>query len=401
MFAPLFPAMARDLHLSGTRTAALLVTIMSVVYFGLAAVTGHLADRFDRRLLLGIGLLGNAIAILLMGFTHGYASLVGLVVVAGVFGALFHPTANSMMPALFPKSPGLAIGLLGIGSGLGFFAGPQLAGWRAESATWGGRIPETMQRWQIPCVELGALGIAVAIIYLLVARDGPHSRTENKAVPLEPWMRRNAIKLASLLCWRDFAGVGSVALLSVYLQRVFGLGLKDTGLILGLMMLLATVVNPLAIWLTGGSRRLPALRFCLFSAAGLMAILPALPLGWLIAALVVLQTMALAASALSDAALAERIAPARRGRINGITLTILGTVAGASNWVVAAGTDVMGARVSQTGWHWWVAFGALAALMLFSTVSVRRLAHLHLEPSQRAGSEALACDGIAATASVT
>ena len=62
--------------------------------------------------------------------------LSALGVAAGLFGTLFHPAANALVCAHYPRHPGLAIGLLGVGSGLGFFAGPQYAGWRAESAAW-------------------------------------------------------------------------------------------------------------------------------------------------------------------------------------------------------------------------------------------------------------------------
>src|SRR6201999_1201447 len=104
----------------------------------------------------GIGLIGNALAIGAMGLTRQYEMLVALAVVAGVFGTLFHPSANALVPAHYPKSPGMAIGLLGIGSGIGFFFGPQYAGWRAEAAHW---HFAAVAAWQRPCVELGIIGL--------------------------------------------------------------------------------------------------------------------------------------------------------------------------------------------------------------------------------------------------
>src|SRR5258708_10679304 len=139
------------------------------------------ADRHDRRLLLGIGLLGNALAVTLMGFTHAYAVLLLLSVIAGAFGTLFHPTANALIPAHYPKSPGMAIGLLGVGSGLGFYVGPKYAGWRAEAATW--QLWHVAQ-WQKPVIELGLAGVAIALLFLLFATEAV-ARSAN-APPFRP-----------------------------------------------------------------------------------------------------------------------------------------------------------------------------------------------------------------------
>ena len=132
LLVPLYLLMAADLHLGGVREAALIVTIYGLVYNLCSYPAGMLADRFDRKWILGIGLLGNALAIGAMGLSRHYPELVVLGVVAGLFGSLFHPTANALVPSHFPNNPGLAIGLLGIGSGIGFFVGPQFAGWRAQ-----------------------------------------------------------------------------------------------------------------------------------------------------------------------------------------------------------------------------------------------------------------------------
>src|SRR5688572_870076 len=136
LLVPLYLLIVADLNLRGVRQASLIVTIYGFIYCIASYVGGLLADRFDRRYLLSIGLAGNALAIIGFGLTRRYEVLVALGIVAGLFGTLFHPSANSLIPSHYPKNPGLAIGILGMGSGLGFFAGPQFAGWRAETATW-------------------------------------------------------------------------------------------------------------------------------------------------------------------------------------------------------------------------------------------------------------------------
>src|SRR5689334_2714460 len=102
MLVPLYLVIQRDLGLGGVKAAAAIVTVYGVTYCALSFEAGKVADRHDRRLLLGVGLVGNALAIILMGFTHQYVLILGLAVVCGLFGTLFHPTANSLIPAHYP-----------------------------------------------------------------------------------------------------------------------------------------------------------------------------------------------------------------------------------------------------------------------------------------------------------
>ena len=160
LLVPLYLLITADLKLGAVWKASLIVTIYGVINFLLSYPAGVLADRMNRKALLGIGLLGNACAITLIGLTRQYEMLIVLAVLAGLFATLFHPAANALATAHYPKSPGMAIGVLGMGSGLGFFAGPQYAGWRAQIAG-----------WQRPCIEMGIFGIVCGIIFLLVAKE--------------------------------------------------------------------------------------------------------------------------------------------------------------------------------------------------------------------------------------
>src|SRR5689334_10651814 len=64
---PLYLLIVADLKLSGVRAASLIVTIYGLVYCLGSYGAGVLADRFNRKTLLGVGLIGNAIAITAMG----------------------------------------------------------------------------------------------------------------------------------------------------------------------------------------------------------------------------------------------------------------------------------------------------------------------------------------------
>src|SRR6202012_3449022 len=78
MLVPLYLMMRDDLHLQYVSAVSTIVTLYGIVYSIGSYGGGLLADRFNRKTILGIGLLGNAIAIIAMGVTHQYAMLIAL-----------------------------------------------------------------------------------------------------------------------------------------------------------------------------------------------------------------------------------------------------------------------------------------------------------------------------------
>src|SRR5687767_14321712 len=161
ILVPLYLPMRDDLRLWGVGAASLIVTLYTFVYCLFSYPAGVLADRSNRKVLLGVGLIVNAAAILLMGLTRRYEMLVLLGLLGGLAGTLFHPAANALGTAHYPRSPGMAIGVISIGAAIGFFAGPRYAGWRAEGPA----------GWQSPLVEAGLFGLAWGVIFLLVAKE--------------------------------------------------------------------------------------------------------------------------------------------------------------------------------------------------------------------------------------
>jgi MFS family permease len=352
------------------KAAALVVTVYGVVYNFGSYGAGMLADRMDRRLILGIGLIGNAAAVAGFGLTRDYEAILLLAVAAGLFGTLFHPAANALVCALYPENPGMAIGLLGIGSGIGFFSGPQFAGWRAERASWnwGG-----VSQWQKPCVELGAAGAVLGLIFLLF---GAEARETHRTVGAKMGRKlsREVVALSAVLGWRDFAATASISLVSIYLQRACGKNVEETGLIVGSMMLLGTVVNPLGVFLSHGRRRLPALTLVCVVGGAILATTPLWPVWAVLIPLAGFQTLQLGSYAISDAATLERVSSSVRGRVVGVYLSLAGTLGALSPWCVGFWTDRLGPRAAQT--HGYIALFALLGAMMwvaaFSPLIIRR-----------------------------
>jgi MFS family permease len=380
MLVPLYLLARADLHREYVSSVSLVVTVYGLVYALGSYAGGVLADRFDRKNLLGIGLVGNALAITAMGLTRRYEVLIAMGVFAGMFGTLFHPAANALAPAHYPKSPGMAIGLLGMGSGLGFFIGPQFAGWRAQSARW--ELWHIAQ-WQKPLVELGVCGIVFGIVFLILARDprgrgrGTEDRgfVEKEHPVLGPVLRWRVVWVALTLMLRDFAGIASQTLLSLYLQRAWSFDVKHAGFTVGAMMLLGVVANPLCVWLSPGRRRLPMYCFVVVMGAIFVTCVPFMSIGWLLPLMCAFQACQLGSYAVSDAAMAERVPAELRGRVVGLFLTIAGTFSAISPWAVGYWVDMLKDRASEP--HAYIPlFLTIASMIALSATAIPFIARL-------------------------
>lgn len=373
LLVPLYLLIRDDLRLPGVKHVAFVVTAYGVVYCILSYLGGILADRFNRKVLLAIGLVGNAAAIAMMGTFHSYPMLLVSGLLAGLFGSLFHPAANPLAAAIYPGNPGLAVGLMGMGSGIGFFFGPQYAGWRAatvQQTWWTG-----MANWQVPCLEMGAFGLVTGLLFIILARDVAHPAIHRPKVQIPRSTQWKMTLLSLTLGCRDFSGVATMTLLSLYLQKAHGYNVKQAGWVVGAMVLLAIISNPILVALSPGKRRLPLLLLLLLSAGAMQFAIPHLSLKWLLPYMLVFQVFHLGTYAISETAQMERVDPAIRGRVIGLFITIAGTIASCSPWVMGWWVDSLGGRArSADGFY--LPFAVLGGIMLWAGVSVRVIASL-------------------------
>jgi EmrB/QacA subfamily drug resistance transporter len=165
------PAISRDLHadlgdLQWVLTGYLL-TLGSLLVLG-----GSLGDRYGRRRIFQIGLVGFAATSLVCGISPDTGFLIGARCVQGIAAALVVPNSLAIVSASFDVDDrGRAIGAW---SGLGGIAtaiGPFLGGWLIDSVSW---------RW----VFVINLPISAAA-FLVAARHVPETRDEHAAAHLD------------------------------------------------------------------------------------------------------------------------------------------------------------------------------------------------------------------------
>ncbi|MFA6544558.1 MAG: MFS transporter [Limisphaerales bacterium] len=399
---PLYLPMQRDLKLSSLEQATLPMTVMMLTYYGLSYPLGVLADRVSRKKLLGWGLFINALGFVGLALAPSYPAALASVVIAGIGGSFYHPAATALVARLYPEATGRALGLIGIGAGAGFFAGPIYAGWRATQSG----------DWRTPVLEFGVLGIVVAGAFAWLAdeartpagRDSvePHpERSEASAAsisgggdlsqdarsaradsvgnqgstesrPTTPsralfptaalWLLFLAAAVAFSL--RDFAGHSMGSLGSLFLQKAHGFSMKEAGVALSVIFLMGVVSNPLFGHLSDRDRtRWTA--GVMITAAVIIAAFPHLPRGWLVMALAVYGFFFMGCYPMVEAALMESVPDAVRGRVFGLFLTMGGIIGNVAHWFAGRWVEHLGAAAADPArYHGF--YLLLATLLLLS-----------------------------------
>ena len=105
-----------------------MVSLYAVMQFAFAPVVGGLSDRYGRRPVIFVSLMGAAASYLLSGFAPSLAWLFVGRVVAGITGASFSAAGAYVADVTPPEKRAQSFGLIGAVFGLGFILGPALGG---------------------------------------------------------------------------------------------------------------------------------------------------------------------------------------------------------------------------------------------------------------------------------
>jgi MFS family permease len=363
---PLYLMIQKDFKFQSVGAATFLMTVLLVSCFGPSYPIGILADRFNRKSLLGFGLALNALGFITLALAPTYPMAIAAVVIAGLGGSFYHPAATAMIARLFPKTTGRALGLVGIGAGAGFFFGPIYTGWRA------GALEPVLGAvaWRRPILELGLFGLLGAATFVLLADPERPSPVILDKPPCPDRLFPNGTLWFFFLLYclafsfRDFAGASMGSLGSLFLQQARGYDAKSTGLALSGIYLAATISNPLFGSLSDRGRK----RWCtlaLITAAVMVAIFPWVPQNWAIPIYVVYGFFFLAGYPMTEAALMEAVPDAIRGRIFGIFIMTGGVIGNLSHWLVGAKVKQLGPAAGSVS-AYYPLYATLAVMLLIS-----------------------------------
>jgi DHA1 family tetracycline resistance protein-like MFS transporter len=139
---PVFPKLLTTLAHEGLHDAARTGAYLSFAYAGMqflfAPVLGNLSDRFGRRPVLIISLVGICVDYLIMGLSPTLGWLFLGRILSGMAGASYSTAGAYIADVTSREKRAQSFGLIGAGFGVGFVLGPALGGLIGE---YGVRLP--------------------------------------------------------------------------------------------------------------------------------------------------------------------------------------------------------------------------------------------------------------------
>lgn len=142
LIIPVMPPLIADLkHINIQETSkwgGYLIVAFSSMQFLFAPLLGNLSDRYGRRPVILLSLLGFCIDYLILAFAHNYSLLMIGRILSGITGASFTAATAYIADISTKETRTKNFGLIGAAFGLGFIIGPALGG---LLSVWGLRAP--------------------------------------------------------------------------------------------------------------------------------------------------------------------------------------------------------------------------------------------------------------------
>ncbi|WP_169542577.1 MFS transporter [Sphingomonas baiyangensis] len=284
---------------------ALLQGVAFGIFYTLGSVPlGRAADRFERRLVLGISMLFFSLASMASGLARSFNELFATRVGVGIGEASVTPSGLSLLSDLFPPERlGRAVSVFFLsapfGIGLAFIAGGSLLQALTEADA-GGGLPFALQPWQAAFLIVGAPGLLLAPVLLMMRepeRRGPGGKQPLSIGAVVRIVRERGHALSLM-----FAGFSMVTVFNfafnvwtpALFARVYGWNPAEVGLGFGLiMMIFGTGGTYFAGWLSDRLTRaghvdaqLRVAAFGFLAAGAFGALAPLMPDGRLAMALI-------------------------------------------------------------------------------------------------------------------
>ena len=131
---PILPFYAENFGASGT-SLGLLMASFAVMQFVCAPVWGTLSDRYGRKPILIIGVLGNALSHLLFALSTELWMLFTARILAGILSSATMPTAMAYITdSTSNEERAGGMGILRAALGVGIICGPGLGGWFSSAS---------------------------------------------------------------------------------------------------------------------------------------------------------------------------------------------------------------------------------------------------------------------------
>lgn len=180
-----------DLEISDTQMSFLLGGAFALFYTFFGIPIAWLADRWNRKIIIFLGVFTWSIMTALCGLAGSYGALFLARMGVGVGEAALNPPALSLLKDYFPPERlGRAIGLytagISCGTGVGSFLSATIYPSIAAAGAITLPLAGTVQPWQFMFILVGLPGVLVALAVLTI-REPVRRDTGASAVPVALW----------------------------------------------------------------------------------------------------------------------------------------------------------------------------------------------------------------------
>ena len=270
-----------ELHLSDKGVGFLTGVPLGLFYVTLGLPISWLADRSNRRNILGLCVIIWSGFTALCGRSQTYLQFLLARIGVGTGEAGGTPTSNSLLADYFPpeRRP-MAFTVFALGAPLGAWLGADVAGAVANA-----------HGWRASFLALGIPGLLIGLLVLLTIREPARGGLDAGTMPQRAsmveslrflWKQRAAfhIIMGSGVC--SLWGWGLIWWTPTFLMRAYGLNVGEAGAVTGNIHLVAGIIASVGTaWLFSRPWMLDARRVCWVLAAGVgLATIPSFIAYW-------------------------------------------------------------------------------------------------------------------------
>jgi len=331
VLVPLLPLLRQDFGLNYFQSGVLVSSFSLSYGFGQVPMA-LLADRFSRRSLIVLGLIGTSLSAIAVSLTNTYWQMVPCFIVLGLLGATYHAPASSFLSqSIPPDQRGRSLGTHIIGGSASFLLTPPMA---VYIATWA-------RTWRLSFSLLAVPALVMSVLLWLTTRELHEARRMAKKAKLAPSMEGSnpdggpAGAPNPAIAWGQIIrAIGILVVISILMQTVFasvytylplylvdhhGITPEYAGILVGLVAGAGIVGAPLGGALSDRLGRKQVILFSLSLAGPLLFATTRAPSGfWLPLSLAVYGTSISARMPAMESFITDVVPPRRRATVLGV-----------------------------------------------------------------------------------
>jgi len=234
---PILPLYAEHFHASPV-AIGWLTGIYSGMQIIFTPILGKLSDRFGRRPVLFVSIVGTAIGFALMGLAHSMTLLFAGRIIAGITGGNIAIPQAYIADVTTPEKRSRAMGMIGAAFGLGFTFGPLIGGVMSR-ISYGAPF----------FFSAGLAAINAALIYLLLPESlsrEQRAKPREKASIAEVFRHQRGAMFGIVLATYFFLVVGfsiMTTLFALFTEKRFGYDAQANGYMFGFVGVVSVVVQ--------------------------------------------------------------------------------------------------------------------------------------------------------------